>query len=186
MGKLEGLRVRIGDELTNKLALLLDEKEAEALELGMTPKEKKEDESVADEKTDEAADKSEEAVTEDKGVDVTALAGEFAKALLPFGEQMKEVSAKIAAVETTVKEIATLKEAITKLQTDLNTAAVAAKEAKDGVTELRGDMPKGQKRGHRASEDDTNVTESKKEGPGPDPLSSFISDFALAHPNQSA
>lgn len=184
MGKLDGLRVRIGDELTNKLVSLLDEKEAEALELGMTPKEKKEDESVAEEKTDEAADKSAETSTEDAGVDVTALAGEFAKALLPFGEQMKEVSEKVSAVEAATKEIATLKEAITKLQADLNTAAVAAKEAKDGVKELRGDLPKGQKRGHRASEDETNVTESKKEGPGPDPLSTFISEFALAHPSQ--
>jgi len=192
MSKLDGLRARIGDELTDKLVSVLDEKEIEAMELGMTPKEKKEEEKTpeTEAKAEEGAETSEESTdekeTDEGGLDVTALAGVFASALQPFGDQIKGVETQLGTVTEGLKEVASLKEIVTKLQNDLQTVGVAAKEAKDGVAELKGDLPKGQKRGYRASADDKNVTAAEKEGPGPDPLSAFISDFALAHNQPNA
>lgn len=164
MGKLDGLRKRVGNEFTDKLLHILGEKEVAALESGMTPKE----------------EGATEAPTEPAGAigstaDVTALAGAFAEALKPIGLALEKMNTRLDGLDTEAKEIKVLSDKLVALDTTIKSVEVTAKEAKDGVVELKGEQPGGA--GFRASQSGTTVTDKAVGEPAADPLNSWINDF---------
>lgn len=170
MNKLEKLRDTIGPEATDRLLGVLTEKEKEALELGMTPKETPD---VAP--TDSPATPAPVSPTEP---DADAFRVALEAALGPVLGKIATLTQKLDDLDSATKEAKTK---FDNLTTKLSEVETTAKAANQGVTELKGDLPHGQT-AHRASISDTTVTSTDKGHPGPDPqnsLGDFIGKFVL-------